>query len=142
MRTLVFLREHYYEIAASMRIATHLGVLILAMAACSEPASAQTSFASSPDSDIDASDRGQQDALGFRQGSLIAVPIPSQNPTFDTGLALGAGYLFKADEKSSNSFIGLGGYGSTNGSRVYGVSTSLSFLEIVGNSLSTQLRSI
>jgi outer membrane protein assembly factor BamA len=30
---------------------------------------------------------------------------------------------------SSNSFIGLGGYGSTNGSRVYGVSTSLSFLE-------------
>ena len=112
-----------------MRKAIWLSVVFWALVSPVAPAFAQTSFASAPAGDAGAPELGEQEALGFRQGSLIAVPIPSQNPTFETGLALGAGYLFKADEKSANSFIGLGGYGSTNGSRVYGVATSLAFLE-------------
>lgn len=112
-----------------MRILKQLGVFISTLAALAEPASAQTSFVSGPTGEADAPKLGEQDALGFRQGSVIVVPIPSQNPTFETGIAIGAGYIFRADEESANSFIGLGGYRSTNGSRVYGVSTSLSFSE-------------
>ena len=74
-------------------------------------------------------DEDAQDAIGFRQGSFVAVPIPSQNPTFGTGLAVGAGYVFKADEKSSNSYFGIAGYGSSNGSRAYGLAAKVSLLE-------------
>lgn len=112
-----------------MPIRTQLGVFAWVLSALSEPVSAQTSFGSTPAGRAETPQLGEEDALGFRQGAFIAVPIPSQNPTFNTGLAVGAGYIFKADEESANSFIGLGGYGSTNGSRIYGVATSLSFDE-------------
>ena len=106
-----------------------LSMCFCAAATLAGQAIAQTSFVSSAAGDLDAPTTDEQDALGFQQGSFVVVPIPSQNPTFDTGLALGAGYLFKADEKSANSFIGIGAYGSTNGSRAYGASTSLAFRE-------------
>lgn len=112
-----------------MRIRTQFGVFACLLAFLSESVSAQTSFGSTPAGDAETPQLGEEEALGFRQGSFIAVPIPSQNPTFKTGLAIGAGYIFKADEESANSFIGVGGYGSTNGSRVYGLATSLSFDE-------------
>jgi hypothetical protein len=63
---------------------------------------------------------------GFSNGSLIIAPIPFSNPTIGSGLALGAGYLFKTDEFSSPSLIGIGAMRSDNGSEAYGLSLGLS----------------
>jgi hypothetical protein len=65
--------------------------------------------------------------LGFSQGSFFAAPIPSQSPTFGTGLALGGGYLFKADDLSKTSFLGGGVYKTSNGSQGYGLAASVAF---------------
>ena len=71
----------------------------------------------------------EQRALGFRQGGFVAAPILFQDPTFGSGLAIAAGYMFQADERSSTSFFGLAGFGTTNGSKGFGVGSSLSFEE-------------
>ena len=84
------------------------------------------SFAEAPTSNIEPS-RERDTSLGFSNGSFIAVPIPSQDPTFGTGLALLGGYLFQADEESSNSFIGIGAYGTSNDSKAYGFAASVAF---------------
>lgn len=84
----------------------------------SDPAVGQTALVSSSTSELDAPDDAEIEALGFQEGSLVVVPILSRNPTFGTGLAIGTGYIFKADELSSNSFFGIGAYGSNNGSSV------------------------
>ena len=73
-----------------MRILKQLGVFVWALAALSELAFAQTSFVSGPTGEADAPKSGEQNALGFRQGSVIVVPIPSQSPTFETGFAIGS----------------------------------------------------
>lgn len=65
--------------------------------------------------------------VGFRSGSFVVAPIPLSNPTLDTGLALGGGYLFKLDENSASSFIGLGGFKTTNGSKGGAIGGSLIF---------------
>jgi outer membrane protein assembly factor BamA len=64
--------------------------------------------------------------VGFKAGSFIAVPIPVNDPTFGTGLVLGGGYLFKADETSNTSFLGGGAFGTDGGSRAAAVGGSIS----------------
>jgi outer membrane protein assembly factor BamA len=66
-------------------------------------------------------------STGFRSGSLIAAPIPIQDPTIGTGLALGAGYLFSVDEGSDPSTLALGGFRTNNGSEGVALGGSLNF---------------
>ncbi|MHA3976875.1 BamA/TamA family outer membrane protein [Halovulum sp. GXIMD14794] len=71
--------------------------------------------------------------FGFSRGSFVGAPIPFRNPTIGTGLALGAGYLFNADENSDASTIALGGFWTDNGSNGYGALLDLSlFSDRVG----------
>jgi outer membrane protein assembly factor BamA len=65
--------------------------------------------------------------FGFRNGSLVVAPIPFSNPMIGTGLALGTGYLFKSDDKSDSSYIGIGGMKSDNGSIAYGAAAKVAF---------------
>ncbi len=67
-----------------------------------------------------------EEAYGFREGSFIVAPIPFQNPTLGTGLTLGAGYLFKADEGSNTSTLGFGGLKTSNGSKAYALGANVS----------------
>lgn len=72
--------------------------------------------------------RTAEDAeYGFRNGSVVVAPIPSKNAEFGFGLMLGALYLFKADENSKNSQVGLAYYESENGSSFYGGGFDLSW---------------
>lgn len=65
--------------------------------------------------------------FGFRNGSVVAAPIPFSNPTIGSGLVLGLGYLFNLDPGSKPSVIGVAGLASDNDSRAYGVSVNLYF---------------
>ncbi|MCV6584651.1 MAG: BamA/TamA family outer membrane protein [Marinibacterium sp.] len=65
--------------------------------------------------------------LGFGNGSVIVAPIPFSNPTIGSGLTLGAGYLFKLDEGSKTSHIGLAALRSDNDSEAYGANLALSW---------------
>jgi outer membrane protein assembly factor BamA len=67
------------------------------------------------------------DKVGFSNGSFIAVPIPFNDPTFGTGLVLGGGYLFTADEGSDTSFLGGGILGTDEDSYAIGLGGSVSF---------------
>lgn len=66
-------------------------------------------------------------AYGLRNGSFLAVPVPFSNPLLDSGLALGAGYLFQTSEASDTSYFAVGAMRSSNGSEAYGFSADLSF---------------
>lgn len=66
-------------------------------------------------------------STSFRSGSLIVAPIPIQDPTIGTGLALGAGYLFSFDEGSDPSTLALGGFRTNNGSEGAALGGSLNF---------------
>jgi outer membrane protein assembly factor BamA len=65
--------------------------------------------------------------FGFDAGSVIVVPVPINDPTFGTGLALGGGYFFQADEGSDTSFLGGGLFGTTDDSYAAGIGGSYSF---------------
>lgn len=65
--------------------------------------------------------------FGLRSGSLIVAPVPFSDPMIDAGLALGAGYLFKIDEGSDTSMLGVGYLKSQNGSTGYGLTFNLAF---------------
>jgi outer membrane protein assembly factor BamA len=67
--------------------------------------------------------------FGLRSGSLIVAPIPFSDPMIGSGLALGAGYLFKIDEGSAPSMLGAGYMRSENGSEGYGLTFNLNFLD-------------
>ena len=67
--------------------------------------------------------------FGLRSGSLIVAPVPFSDPMIDTGLALGAGYLFKIDEGSDPSLLGIGYLRSQNGSIAYGLTFNLAFMD-------------
>ena len=54
--------------------------------------------------------------FGLGSGSFIVAPIPFSDPMIDSGLALGAGYLFKVDDGSDPSLLGIGYLRSQNGS--------------------------
>jgi outer membrane protein assembly factor BamA len=88
------------------------------------PVFGQSSLPESPSAGLPTT---HETKLGFTQGSFFAAPIPSESPTFGTGLALGGGYLFQADEMSKTSFIGGGAYKTSNGSQGYGFATSVAF---------------
>ena len=60
--------------------------------------------------------------LGFRNGSVVAAPIPIADPTIGNGLVVVGGYLFHADEASSTSYFGLGAMKTDGGSEGYGLS--------------------
>lgn len=77
----------------------------------------------------DAGEVSRDDAVGVRNGSFVAVPLPFNDPTFGTGLALGGGYLFKTDEGSNTSFVGLAGLGTNSGSYGGALAGNLSFDE-------------
>ncbi len=70
-------------------------------------------------------DASAKPEFGVRNGSLIIAPIPFSDPMIDTGIALGAGYLFKIDEGSDPSMVGLGYLRSQNGSSAYGLTFNL-----------------
>lgn len=56
---------------------------------------------------------------GSRPGEVAIAPIPFSNPTLDSGLGLGLGYIFKpdpGDKLSPPSIVGLGGLYTQNGS--------------------------
>jgi Omp85 superfamily domain len=67
----------------------------------------------------------ESNGIGILDGSVVAAPIPFSNPTIGNGLALGVGYLFKADEGSKPSVLGIGGFRSDNGSEGYGLTFNL-----------------
>ncbi|MFX0542453.1 BamA/TamA family outer membrane protein [Roseovarius sp. S4756] len=67
--------------------------------------------------------------FGLRSGSVIVAPVPFSDPMIDSGLAIGAGYLFNIDEGSDTSMLGIGYLGSQNGSTGYGLTFNLNFME-------------
>lgn len=91
---------------------------------------AQSGFAGSVtvENNLDPFDDAQEEeALGFRNGSFIVVPIPFSDPTIGSGLTLGGGYLFQMDEGSKPSFFGLAALRSSNGSEAYGAAANFAF---------------
>lgn len=68
-------------------------------------------------------------SFGLRQGHFLGAPIPVVSPTLGAGLAVVGGYLFKFDEKSDSSFLGVGGFYTDNKSYGYGVAGKLNFRE-------------
>lgn len=66
-----------------------------------------------------------ENALGFRNGSIVAAPIPFRDPIVGNGLALGGGYLYQNNEQADTSFLGLGGFKTDNGSLGYGLTASV-----------------
>lgn len=69
----------------------------------------------------------KKEAFGIRNGSTILAPVPFSNPMIGTGLALGAGYLFRTGPESKTSVLGLGGMRSDNGSQAAGLVANLAF---------------
>lgn len=56
---------------------------------------------------------------GGMPGELVIAPVPFSNPTFESGLGLGVGYIYKPDRKdkvSPPSIVGVGGLYTENGS--------------------------
>lgn len=68
-----------------------------------------------------------EEAVGFRNGSLVAVPIPTSDPTLGSGLTVVAGYLFTLDAGSKPSGIGVAALGTSNGSEAYGLAANFAF---------------
>ncbi|MDA7964859.1 BamA/TamA family outer membrane protein [Ruegeria sp.] len=80
------------------------------------------------EANVDPFDEAQEEAaIGFRNGSFIAVPIPFSDPTIGSGLTLGAGYLFQLDESSKPSLFGVAALRSSNGSQAYGGAANFAF---------------
>lgn len=67
------------------------------------------------------------EGYGFRNGSVVVAPVPFSSPMIGSGLALGAGYLFKTGPDANTSVIGLGGLRSDNGSQAAAAMVNLAF---------------
>mgnify|MGYP006269896133 CR=1 FL=1 len=65
----------------------------------------------------------------FLDGQAVLAPIPFVNPTLESGLGLAAAYLFTTDPAAETSYVGIGGFRATNGSRGAGFALSLSLAE-------------
>ncbi|MGR3713755.1 MAG: BamA/TamA family outer membrane protein [Shimia sp.] len=65
--------------------------------------------------------------FGLSAGSLVVAPVPFRNELVGAGLALGAGYLFKTDELSDTSIIGIGALRTENGSDAKALTASFAF---------------
>ncbi|GAA6192341.1 BamA/TamA family outer membrane protein [Phaeobacter sp. NW0010-22] len=106
--------------------AVHLASLTCLFALMSaEPAAAGPTVTENHMDQIDTIQN--EEAIGFRNGSVVVAPIPFSNPTIGAGLVLGAGYLFNLDETSKPSMIGLAGLRSDNGSTGYGLAANFAF---------------
>ena len=68
---------------------------------------------------------GKEDSAGFRNGSFVVAPIPFSNPLIESGLALGAGYLFQLDPEAKTSTISVGALKSSNGSEAFGFNVDI-----------------
>lgn len=79
------------------------------------------------DQPADVMSNTQREGVGFRSGSFIVAPVPFDNPSLGTGLALGGAYLFKNDRLSDASTLAFGGFRSSNGSEGYGFGLNLSW---------------
>ncbi|QJF51103.1 BamA/TamA family outer membrane protein [Roseobacter ponti] len=99
-----------------------LGALFLSVSA---PCAAQAQAAATLDRLVDSAEVADSD-FGFRRGSFILAPVPFSNPTLDSGLLLGAGYLFTLPG-SKPSGIGYGRLESGNGSTGEAAGASLNF---------------
>lgn len=91
-----------------------------------DPAAAQDYIGSEELGRVEDADTAE---AGFRAGQVRVVPIPFQNPTVGAGLALVAGYIFRADPASDTSYVGVGGFKSENGSTGLAFALSTSFAE-------------
>jgi len=63
--------------------------------------------------------------IGLGNGSVIVAPIPFSNPMIGTGLTLGAAYLFKTDEGSDPSGVGVAALRSDNDSQAAVIGANL-----------------
>lgn len=104
---------------------------LLCLAAVQGPAAAgQATGDITPDTALDSNTVGKGQSLDFfNDPDFLVVPIPMSNPTLGSGGALAAAVLFKADDKSSSSFIGAAGFGTSNGSWGGGAAANLNFGE-------------
>jgi outer membrane protein assembly factor BamA len=73
--------------------------------------------------------QGPESDIGFRQGSIVAAPIPFESPAIGSGLALGGAYLFRNDTLSDSSSLGFGGFKTSNDSQAFGVGLNLAWDE-------------
>ncbi len=64
-----------------------------------------------------------------KKSDFIIVPIPGANPTIGASLALAAAYFYTLDEGSQASYTGIGAFASTNGSKGWAFSQSISWLD-------------
>lgn len=94
-----------------------LGALAVLAALVFAPAGAQPVDPSEPTGPVDLD---TAETVGLRNGSFVLAPIPFENPSLGSGLALGGAYLFQADPGSGTSFVGLGAFKTSNDSRGYG----------------------
>jgi outer membrane protein assembly factor BamA len=70
-----------------------------------------------PDAALDSESLDKSQGIGFfNDTNFLVVPIPVSNPTIGSGGALAGAMLFKTDEKSKPSTIGVAGFYTSNGS--------------------------
>lgn len=93
------------------------------------PADAQADGSVGLDKTTDLISKATDKEYGFRFGSVIVAPIPFRNPSLETGLALGGAHMFKLDEQSDTSTVGIGGFRTTNGSEGIGLGGTVNFDE-------------
>ena len=107
---------------------SHVKVAALALASCLLPQASLAVGADEVHRQMEHIEQASQDTdFGFQNGSVIVAPIPFSNPMIGSGLALGAGYLFKTDASSKTSVIGIGAMRSDNGSQAVGLMSNLAF---------------
>lgn len=68
-----------------------------------------------------------EEVVGLRNGNVIVVPVPFSSPAVGSGLALGAGYLFKLDPDARTSVVGVGALGTEKGSEAYAALANITF---------------
>ena len=100
---------------------TILRAAIIALSLAGSAAFAQTGIIDSGSANVPVE---QGAGAAFLGGSAVIAPIPSENPTFGRGLALGVGYLFTLPGAKPSGF-GIGGYKSENGSEAYGLGANI-----------------
>ncbi len=106
------------------------------LACCLSPFAPTSAFASQPlgdvrpDATLDSESLHKDQGLGFfNDTNFLVVPIPVSNPTIGSGGALAGAMLFKTDEKSKPSTIGVAGFYTSNGSWGGGAMADIWFSE-------------
>ncbi len=63
--------------------------------------------------------------VGFARGSIIVAPIPLSNPALGNGVIAVGGFLFKLDDQSDTSFVGVARMKTDNGSQGTGIAANV-----------------